>query len=147
MGQFSNLIKGGELWYISQNNDVSESVHTSIAFWAAVTKLNLAYYKGKLVVYEEGFVACWKRFKILGTWETYRIFKISCKWSRNTSRLSWLSAIKQENRSVILVLRVSCLFVSYTTPSQHQGCDSLFPLLCCFSPSSFASSGVCGDAQ
>ena len=40
---------------------MSESGYTSIAFWAA--KLNLAYWKGKMVVYEESFVACWNRFK------------------------------------------------------------------------------------
>lgn len=91
MGQFCNLIKRGEFWYISQNNDVSESRHTSIVFWAAVTWLNLVYWKGKLVVYEEGFVACWKRFKILRI-QIQRVFKISCssKWARNISWLHWL---------------------------------------------------------
>lgn len=91
MGQFCNLIKRGELWYISQNNDVSESGHTSIFFWAAVMYLNLVYCHGKLVVYKEGFVACWERFKILRI-QIQRIFKISCssKWTHDISWLQWL---------------------------------------------------------
>lgn len=148
MGQFCNLIKRGELWYVSQNNDVSENGHTSIAFWAAVTKLNLPYYKGKLVVCEEGFVACWKKFKILRTQQIYRIFKISYyrKWSHNTSWLSWPSVAMQQ-RSHILILHMSLLLVSCTNPSQHQGGDSFFLLLSCFFPKTFARSRVCGDAQ